>query len=235
MTDIWAYLTREPLLWLTATVVTFVIAKMIYERLGKSALANPSLLAMIQLAAILTLTGTSFDTYFEGAQFVFFLLGPATVCLAVPLYDHFPQIKRTALPIFAGLLAGSFVAVASALGIAWAFGLPDPILASLAPKSATAAVAIGISDENGGLTSLTALFVIMTGLFGAAVATPFMNALGIKDWRARGLAVGVAAHGFGTARALQVHPTAGAFAGLGMGLNALLTAILAPIVLSWFL
>ena len=136
--------------------------------------------------------------------------------------------------MLAALVAGSTTAVASALGIAWMLGLRGGMLASLAPKSATAPVAIGISEAIGGSPTLTAVLVILTGIIGAVVATPLLNLLGLKDWRARGFSVGVAAHGIGTARALQVHPTAGAFAGLGMGLNAVLTAFLAPAILRLF-
>lgn len=235
MTEVWSYLSRDPLLWLTATIGAFLLGRSLYRAVGERPWANPSMLAMFLLAALLWATGTSFETYFEGAQFVHFLLGPATVCLALPLYDNLAKVRRAALPILAALLVGSVVAVGTALSIAHLFGLGPELMASLAPKSATAAVAIGISEENGGSPTLTAMMVLATGLIGAAVATPILNLLRIKDWRARGLAVGVAAHGFGTARALQVNPTAGAFAGLGMGLNALVTAVLAPIALRWFL
>ena len=128
---------------------------------------------------------------------------------------------------------GSLTAMGSALGIGWALGLRGEVLLSLAPKSATAPVAIGVSEAVGGVPALTAVLVIVTGIVGAVVATPILNALGMRDWRARGFAVGVAAHGIGTARAFQVHETAGAFAGIGMGLNAVLTAILVPLLLAW--
>jgi putative effector of murein hydrolase len=126
------------------------------------------------------------------------------------------------------------VAAGSAVAIGWALGVDGEALASLSAKSTTAPVAIGIAEKIGGSPTLTAVLVILTGIMGAAMATPLLNALGVRDWRARGFAVGVAAHGLGTARALQVNPTAGAFAGLGMGLNAVLTALLAPLVLGFF-
>ncbi|MGA0542006.1 LrgB family protein [Neotabrizicola sp. VNH66] len=235
MTDIWSYLSREPLLWLTATLAAYLIGLALFRAAGQKPLANPSLLAMLMLALLLHLTGTPFATYFEGAQFVHFLLGPATVCLALPLYDNLPRVRRAALPIVAALVVGSVTGIVTVLAIGWAFGLPAQILASMAPKSATAAVAIGVSEQLGGSPTLTAMMVMLTGLGGAVVVTPLLNAFGLRDWRARGFAVGVAAHGFGTARAFQVNPTAGAFAGLGMGLNAMLTAILAPLILHWFL
>lgn len=232
--EIWSYLSRGPLLWLTATLAAFAVGEAVFRAAGRSPLANPVLIAVALLAAMLAASGTDYATYFEGAQFVHFLLGPATVCLAVPLWENLPQVRRAALPLIAALLAGSVTAVASALAVAHAFGIRGEMLASLAPKSATAPVAIGISQSIGGSPTLTAVLVILTGITGAIMATPLLNLLGLKDWRARGFALGVAAHGIGTARALQVNPTAGAFAGLGMGLNAVLTAVVAPLILRWF-
>jgi predicted murein hydrolase (TIGR00659 family) len=233
-TEIWSYLSRGPLLWLTATLAAYLIGDAAFRATGRQPIVNPVLIAVALLAGLLWLTATPYATYFEGAQFVHFLLGPATVALAVPLAENLPRVRRAALPIACALLAGSLTAVTSALAIAHAFGVTGEALASLAPKSATAPVAIGISESLGGSPTLTAVLVILTGIIGAVVATPLLNLLGLKDWRARGFAVGVAAHGIGTARAFQVNPTAGAFAGLGMGLNAIVTALIAPWVLGLF-
>lgn len=234
-TEIWSYLAAGPLVWLTATLVAYLLADALAARLGRRPLANPVAGAVVLLALLLWLTGTSYDTYFEGAQFVHFLLGPATVCLAIPLWLHRATVRRAALPIMAALLAGSFTAVASALALGRAMGLSPDMLATIAPKSTTAPVALGISQSLGGSPTLTAVLVVLTGMVGAVVITPMMNAFRITDWRARGLAVGVAAHGIGTARALQVNPQAGAFAGIGMALNAIVTALLAPWLLALFL
>jgi predicted murein hydrolase (TIGR00659 family) len=233
-TEIWSYLSRGPLLWLTATLAAYAIGDACFRAAKRRPIVNPVLIAVAILAALLQATGTEYHTYFEGAQFVHFLLGPATICLALPLWDNLHRVRKAALPLIAALLAGSVTAVVSALAIARAFGITGETLASLAPKSTTAPVAIGISQAIGGSPTLTAVLVILTGITGAVVATPLLNALRIKDWRARGFATGVAAHGIGTARAFQVHQTAGAFAGLGMGLNAVLTAIIAPMLLKLF-
>ena len=232
--EIWSYLAQGPLLWLTATLAAYAVGDACFRASGRRPFVNPVLIAVLLLAALLWLSGTPYQTYFEGAQFVHFLLGPATVALALPLWDNLGHVRRAALPMLAALLAGSTVAVVSALGLAVAFGIEGEVLASIAPKSATAPVALGISDRLGGSPTLTAVLVILTGIIGAIFATPLLNALRIRDWRARGFAAGVAAHGIGTARAFQVHPTAGAFAGLGMGLNAVLTAFLAPLLLGLF-
>jgi predicted murein hydrolase (TIGR00659 family) len=233
--DIWSYLSREPLLWLTATLVAYLIGDHLSQRAGRNPLVNPVLVAMVLLGGLLWVTATPYQTYFAGAQFVHFMLGPATVALALPLYVNRAQIRRALLPMVAALLAGSVTAIVSALWIARWLGIEGPVWLSLAPKSTTAPVAIGISEQLGGLPTLTAALVILTGIIGAVIVTPLMRLMRIRDWRARGFAVGVAAHGIGTARAFQVNDTAGAFAGIGMGLNALLTAILAPYVVSLML
>ena len=233
--EIWSYLSREPLLWLTATLVAYLIGDQLSQRAGRNPLVNPVLVAMVLLGGLLWVTTTPYQTYFAGAQFVHFMLGPATVALALPLYVNRAQIRRALLPMVAALLAGSVTAIVSALWIARVLGIEGPVWLSLAPKSTTAPVAIGIAEQLGGLPTLTAALVILTGIIGAVIVTPLMRLMHIRDWRARGFAVGVAAHGIGTARAFQVNDTAGAFAGIGMGLNALLTAILAPYVVSLML
>ena len=231
---IWSYLTQGPLLWLTATLVAYWLGDTFSRRMNRQSWANPVLAAVVILATLLWITGTSYQTYFEGAQFVHFMLGPATVALGMPLYDNLPRLRRVALPLVAALLAGSLTAILTVLAIAKAFGLSEVMMASLAPKSTTAPVAIGIAEELGGEPTITAVLVLLTGVFGAIIATPLLNALKIRDWRARGFSLGVAAHGIGPARAFQVNETAGAFAGIGMGLNAVLTSIIAPLALRLF-
>jgi predicted murein hydrolase (TIGR00659 family) len=232
--EIWTYLSRGPLLWLTATLVAYGLGDACFRAAGRRPWVNPVLIAVLVLAGLLALTATPYGIYFEGAQFVHFLLGPATVALALPLVDNLPRLRRAVLPVLAALLAGSATAIISALTIARLFGIEGGLLAALSAKSATAPVAIGIAEGLGGSPTLTAVLVILSGITGAIIATPVLNLLGLTDWRARGFAVGVASHGIGTARAFQVHPTAGAFAGLGMALNAILTAILAPLLLGLF-
>jgi predicted murein hydrolase (TIGR00659 family) len=232
--DIWSYLAREPLLWLTVTLLAYLAGDGISRATGRAPLANPVLIAMLLLAGLLQATGTPYADYFEGAQFVHFMLGPATVALAVPLHAALPRLRGLVIPMFGALVAGSVTAIASALLIARALGVEGATLLSLAPKSTTAPVAIGIAESLGGLPTLTAALVILTGIIGAVTVTPLMNALRVRDWRARGFAAGVAAHGIGTARAFQVDATAGAFSGLGMGLNAMLTALLAPWLVALF-
>ncbi len=186
--------------------------------------------AVILIVALLVGTGTPYQTYFEGAQFVHFLLGPATVALAIPLYRQFQNVRRSAPALLASILAGSLTASLTAVGIAWALGASQETIISIAPKSVTAPVAMGISERLGGLPSLTAVLVILTGILGAMIGPPLMNLVRIRNWAARGVAIGTASHGIGTARALQVNEVAGAFAGLAIGLNALATALLLPLL-----
>lgn len=232
---LWSYLAREPLFWLTLTLLAYLAGDRAFRASGRRALVNPVLIAVILVALVLEGTGTPYPDYFEGAQFVHFMLGPATVALAVPLHANLPRLKAAALPMAAALVAGSITAMVSALAIGAAFGLDRATLLSLAPKSSTAPVAIGVSEAIGGAPSLTAVLVILTGIIGAVVVTPLFNALGIRDFRARGFALGVASHGIGTARAFQVSDTAGAFSAVGMGLNALLTALIAPFLAPWLI
>ncbi|MDW9670234.1 LrgB family protein [Sinorhizobium meliloti] len=200
-------------------------------RAGCHPLCNPVLLTVIVVALILVSSGTPYSAYFEGSKFIHFLLGPATVALGHPLYKNRCVVIEAAIPIVVALIVGSFTATISVVLVGLAFGLPDEILISIAPKSATAGISMGVSHSLGGDVSLTAATTILTGIIGAIAVTPLMNVLGIKDWRARGFAAGLSAHGIGTARALQINPIAGTFSGVAMGLNALGTAIVVPTIL----
>ena len=233
LTDIWVYLAASPLLWLTVTLVVYLAGQWLFRRSGERALFNPVALAIMLMTSILLLTGTPYATYFQGAQFIHFLLGPATVALAVPLYLHRDRVRRLFLPIVIGLLVGSLTAIVSAIGLAWLLGGSPRTLLSLVPKSVTTPVAMGIAEKIGGIPSLTAVIVILTGVVGAVAAPALLKGLRIRDDAVKGFAIGVAAHGIGTARALQISSIAGAFAGLAIGLNALLTALLAPLVVRW--
>jgi predicted murein hydrolase (TIGR00659 family) len=228
--DIWVYLSASPLLHLTLTLVAYQLGFQLYSRGRLNPLLNPVLVAVILIVGLLVMTGTSYQSYFEGAQFVHFLLGPATVALAIPLYRQFQAVRRSAAALLASVLAGSLTASMSAAGIAWLLGASRETIVSIAPKSVTTPVAMGISEQLGGLPSLTATLVLLTGILGSMLGPPLLDLLRVRNWAARGLAIGTASHGMGTARALQVNEVAGAFSGLAMGLNALLTALLLPLL-----
>ncbi|WP_295581994.1 LrgB family protein [uncultured Lamprocystis sp.] len=233
LTQIWVYLAASPLLWLTATLVCYLIALKIYRLGRENALLNPVAIAVGLLIALLQLTGTPYQTYFDGAQFVHFLLGPATVALAIPLYRQRERLKTLALPILAALLAGVTTAALSAVALGALFGADTKTLISLAPKSVTAPVAMGISEKLGGLPSLTAVLVVSTGIVGAVLGTGLLRLLRIRDDAVKGFAMGLTSHGIGTARAFQVSPVMGAFSGLAMALSAFVTALLLPPLLRW--
>jgi predicted murein hydrolase (TIGR00659 family) len=229
LAGIWVYLSASPLLGLTATLLAYQFAYALYARSRFSPLANPVAIAVAILVLLLTLTGTPYQTYFDGAQFVHFLLGPATVALAIPLYQQFDKFRRNWLAFLAGAVLGSAAAIATAMGIAWVVGASRVTILSLAPKSVTTPIAMGIAEKTGGLPTLTAVLVIATGILGATLARGILNLMNITDHSIRGFALGVTAHGIGTARAFQVSEEAGAFSGLAMGLSGVLTALLLPV------
>lgn len=231
--DIWTYLSSEPLTWLTATLLAYVIGDALFRASGKRPYINPVLIAVVLLAVALTMTDTRYETYFSGAKFIHFMLGPATVCLAVPLYLNLCLVGKSLVPMLVALILGSLTAIGAAVGTAYALGVRGEVLLSLAPKSVTAPVAMGISESIGGSPTLTAVMVILTGIVGAIICTPLLNRLNITDYRARGFAVGISSHGIGTARAFQVSETAGAFSGIGMGANALATSIFVPLIIAF--
>lgn len=233
MAEIWVYLSAQPLLWLTLTLAAYLLAVAAHRKAGGHPAANPVLISVGILVVLLQVTDTPYQRYFDGAQFVHFLLGPATVALAIPLYTQFKRVRAMLLPVLAGLLAGSLTAIVSAVLIGWLFGASQSTLLSLAPKSVTTPIAMGITERIGGIPSLTAVLVIVTGILGALGARYVFDAMKLRDPAIRGFAIGVAAHGIGTARAFQVNEQSGAFAALAMGLNGALTALLVPVLAPW--
>jgi len=224
----WVYLAASPLLGLTMTLCAYLAAQRIGAWCKGAPIANPVAIAIAIVVGILSLSGMSYERYFSGAQFVHFLLGPATVALAVPLVRQLPRLRQHWLPLTTALLAGSMTAIVSVVVVARLLGATPALLATLAPKSVTSPIAMAVAERLGGLPSLTAALVIGTGIFGAMFSTWLFHLLRVRSDAARGFAMGLAAHGIGTARAFQLSPEMGAFAGLAMGLNGALTALLAP-------
>lgn len=231
--QLWVYLSTTPLFGLTATVVTYVVAHHLYLRLDQAPWANPVLWTIITLALLLTVSNTPYPTYFSGAQFIHFLLGPAVVALAWPLWQRRQELRRRAGPILIAALVGGAAASLSALAIGWALGLPAELLRSLAPKSVTAPVAMGIAEQLGGIPALAAVFAVLSGLVGAVSGKYLFDAMGPMAPQVRGFALGTASHGIGAASALQEHADAGAYAGLALGVQVLLSALLMPLVARW--
>jgi predicted murein hydrolase (TIGR00659 family) len=230
LAQIWVYLAREPLAALTVTLLAWLAAQRLHLACGRHPVANPVLIAVALLAIGLVVTGIDYRTYFQGAQFVHFLLGPATVALAIPLHRQWRMVRRSFPAIGLSVTVGGLVAAGIGVGFALALGASRAVTASLAPRSVTTPVAMGIAERLGGLPSLTAAVVILSGIMGAVFGPMVLDLCQVRDERARGLAMGTVAHGIGTARALSENPVAGAFSGLAMGLNALLTALLLPLL-----
>lgn len=237
LSHFWVYLSASPLLGLTMTLCAYLAAQWMFRRSKGSPLANPVAISIGLIAAVLWVSGMSYQRYFSGAQFVHFLLGPATVALAVPLVRQLPRLRKAFLPLAAALLAGCVTAIVSAVGVALLLGATPELAYSLGPKSATSPIAMAVSERLGGIPALTAAMVIGTGICGAVVGKYVFQAVGIRSDAARGVALGLASHGIGTARAFQLSAEMGAFAGLAMGLNGALTALaapwLVPLVVQW--
>jgi putative effector of murein hydrolase len=207
---------------------------MIDARAGRKARTNPTVLSIGFLAAALLITHASYKAFFTGAQYVHFLLGPATVALAVPMYANLPAIKRDFAALVVALLAGSLVASGSAMVIAHALGASRIVVISLGPKSVTSPIAMGIAQNLGGQPALAAVFVLMTGMLGVVMCMAVFRLCRVLDWRARGLAAGTAAHGIATARMLGLNQTAGVFSGVAIGLNGIATALFLPLLVKLF-
>jgi predicted murein hydrolase (TIGR00659 family) len=229
----WVYLAASPLWWLTLTVLIYLLAQKLFLKSGNLAILNPVAVSVLMLIALLMMSETPYERYFDGAQFLHFLLGPATVALAVPLFRHLPRLKAVWFPVAVSLVVGVLTGAFSAVAIGYAFGLDKTTLLSLAPKSVTTPVAMGISEVLGGIPALTAAFVVFTGITGAVIGIRLLKLAGVTDESAVGIAMGVTAHGVGTARAFEEHPVSGAFAGLAMGLAAFETAVILPAVFEW--
>ncbi len=233
LSQFWVYLSASPLFGLTATLLAYSLGHWLYLRCGSTPLLHPVLVAVILLILILELGDISYASYFDGAQFVHFLLGPATVALAVPLYHQLDRLRSLWLPILFALGFGVVLGALSALGIARWLGATLETQLSLVPKSVTTPVAMGISETIGGVPSLTAVFVIATGIIGAVLGNGLLRLLRIRDDSVKGVALGIVAHGIGTARAFQLSPQMGAFSGLAMALSALASALLLPSLMAW--
>jgi predicted murein hydrolase (TIGR00659 family) len=232
--ELWVYLSATPLFGLTATLVTYVLAHALYLRVNQAPWANPVLWSVSTIAAVLLITGVPYPTYFSGAQFIHFLLGPAVVALGWPLWQRRVELRQRWGRLLVASLAGGIAASGSALALGWALDLPSDVLLSLAPKSVTAPVAMGIAEKIGGIPALSAVFAVLTGLVGALSGKYLFAALRLpystEGWTARGFALGTAAHGIGAARALQVNADAGAYAGLALGLQVVLASLLMPLL-----
>lgn len=224
----------SPLFALTLSLAAYQWGGWLYRRTRQFPLCHPTVIGALTVALLLPVIDLDPDIYLQGNQLLVFLLGPATVALAIPLYQELHLIRSTAVPVLAALVVGASVAVVSALGIAWLLGASPQTLLSLAPKSVTTPIAIGVSEEIGGLVALTTGVVVFTGAAGISLGPLLFRWLKITDPRVQGFALGLSAHGVGTARAFELNPRAGAFASLALCLTGTLTALALPTLLQWF-
>jgi len=216
--------------WLLLTIGFYILARRIQEMAKGNPLANTVLVAALPIMAILIIADEPVSQYQEGGIILLWILGPATVALAVPLYFNFAHVRAAWKPMAVALLVGSAVAVISSVALGYMLGASLETVRSLAPKTVTTPIAMGIADEIGGIPALTAAFVIFTGIIGAISASALFRLVGVTDARARGFAMGVSAGGIGTARAFQESLLMGTFSGVGMTLNGIITAILLPLL-----
>ena len=228
-------LLAEPALWLCATLLAYALGMWVYKKSGYKTICTPLLVAIVLLVVTLELTGTDYKTYLNGGQHINFLLGPATVALAVPLYEQRLRLAKMWIALTCGPVAGGTVAIVSAVLIAGVLGASPETMISLAPKSVTVPIAMAVSEHLGGIPALTAALVVITGVVGSLMARGLLGILREKDDAVRGFSIGLAAHGVGTATAFQMNRDTGAFSGLAMGLTGLFTAFAAPFLLPYLL
>lgn len=221
------------LAWFSLTVVVYAVTRKAQAVARGSPLLNPVLLSAAVVILVLGLTRRDAGEYRDAGAPLLWLLGPATVALAVPLYRSMRDIQRALAPVAAALAAGSTATVVSAVALGTALGAtPDTTLA-LAAKSVTTPIAMAITGQLGGVPPLAAVFVMITGSLGAVFGGVALHGCGVRDQRARGFAMGIVAHGMGTARAFQESTIAGTFSGIAMTINGVLTAIVLPV--AWLL
>jgi predicted murein hydrolase (TIGR00659 family) len=232
---IWIYLQAEPLFWLTLTIGSYLIADFIYRKSNLFPLLNPVAISVLLVSLILIVFNIQYERYFDGAKFIHFLLGPATVALAIPIYRKWDLIVSNSKAIFVSLILGSFFAIFITYVLSLHFELQEELIFSLLPRSVTAPIAMGISEIIGGIPSLTAIITLITGVIGASLGVFVFDIIKLKKMEARGFSLGLASHGIGTARAMSRDKNAGVFAAVGMGLSGLITSIIVPLFLKMIL
>jgi predicted murein hydrolase (TIGR00659 family) len=222
-----------PLPGVLLTLVVFQGARVLQQRAGGHPLLNPVAVSAAVIIALLTLTGTSYSRYAASARVLLWLLGPATVALAVPLARELPKLAKRAWPVLVAVSVGAGTSVLLAVLLARYTGADAAVVRALAPKSATTPIALGIAEKVGASPELTAAVVVSSGVLGAILGPWIFAALGVKSAIVRGVATGTAAHGIGTASLYRDSPEAAAYSGVAMGLSGLVTALVTPWLLHW--
>jgi predicted murein hydrolase (TIGR00659 family) len=226
----WTALSTSPVLGVALTLAAYQLARWLWLRAGNHPGVNPVLIAIVVVGIALWALGIDYDTYMEGGSVIALLLGPATVALAWPLHLEMALVRRAVLPILLGVAIGSAVAIVVAVVTTRLLGGSDELALAMAPKSTTTPVAIALAQTIGGIPALTAVLTILTGITGAVIGPRVLTWMRVRDKVVRGLAVGVASHGIGTAQMIQESRTEGAFSGLAMALTALATSVWLPLL-----
>jgi len=227
------YISSTPLIWLLVTMGSFKIGIIIYEKFNKHTLLQPIIISYILIMSILVLSGASYEEYFKGVEIIHFFLGPATVALALPLYNNLKHIKTLFLPIVITLIVAGVFSILIAVLFLWALDAQLPTILSMTTKSITAPIAVITSEQIGAIPSLAVGFVLIAGIIGALLGTAIFKIMRIKHDTSKGFALGVVSHGIGTARAIEISQKAGAFSALAMGLTGILTAVFLPLVIQF--
>lgn len=228
--ETWDWLTTSPLFGITITIAAYALGRWLHER-TRSPLFQPVLVAIVVIVAFLEIADVPYADYLVGGSYVGFWLGAATVALALPLHHEWHLVRAAWLPITVGVVVGAVVSISSAVLLTDLAGGSEELQLTMAPKAATTPVSLALSAQIGGIPALTAALTILAGITGAILGPWVMDRIGVTDLRARGIAMGSVTHGIGTARALQESRTEGAFSALCMGLTAVATSILVPLLL----
>lgn len=233
--DTMQWLVHSPLFFVLLTLIAYRTGREVRDRTGGHALAQPVLIAVVLVGGVISLLGVEYDDYRAGTEMIAFWLGPATVALAVPLHRQAHRLRGFVVPMLVAVPLGAAVSVATGVVVVHALGGGEELARTVAPKATTTPVALALADTVGGLPPLTAVLAILVGILGAVAGPAVLTLVRVRDERARGLALGAVSHGIGTSRALLEDETEGAFAGLSMGLTALATSILLPLLLALLL
>lgn len=222
------FLTSNMFFGIFISLVAYEIGQMIYKK-TKLPIFNPLLVAIVLVILFLKVFNIDFETYNQGGQFINMFLGPATVILAVPLYKQLSLLKKNFIPIIVGITVGCFISVLSIILLSKGFGLDNNIIISLLPKSVTTPIGIEISNSLGGVTGVTVLAIVITGITGAIIAPVVCKIFRITNPVARGIGIGTASHAVGTSKALEIGETEGAMSSLSIGIAGLITVVIAPL------
>ena len=203
------------------------------QKRWKSALLNPLLIAILLTIAILVLCGIPYDTYYAGGRYISYLLTPATICLAIPLYEQFESLKKNVTSILMGIASGVLASLLSVLALAHVLKLDHREYITFLPKSITTAIGMGVSEQLGGYAAITAAVIIITGVVGNMIAEPVCRKFGITHPIAKGIGIGTSSHATGTAKAMEIGEVEGAMSGLSIAVAGLMT-VLAALVFAGF-